>query len=1218
MKSARLDSGDWAFGLADVLAIELQQRGVMLFERQQIRLVLGERQITASGLMQLRGNPVQEIPDLEFLVTGGISELSNRQFHLEASLVEARTGRNVASFAREGHYAEDLPGALTALAEQITSRLKTAGTSTIAEQSAGVSPGRTPEVNLLFYKGVAYCLAGQPELGVTWFIDAQKTAPSFLPARVWTMLAFEMLGLSDFAAIARARVQDAPNGRGVLNCLDESRFLNQKLVSVAVIADSRLDAAGLKFQTALKTALGRSTNLFVADPSNIRSLAAEMDLQLTEKGARDLEMASVLWSSVDVLVLVRPAEASKGNLLSVELRDAMSGEILFRSQTKESTTQLERLSRDLVEYIRTNRKPSPVPISGLPWNTRSVKPAQVSNTDRNEFAGLLKYLATNPSDRPAWMRLALFVRWLHPLEAGHTDDRYVCAAFDRVIAATSSKDVDAAHWISEAIWHKRSYENQQFGNVKAPSIAVEAAALFEHYPESPEAQYARSALAQEYIDQQKYGEAATFLLKLADELPRLAEKVKIGPDYWANFYFFTAVAMHQTGDDARARQFLAHADEVLRKNPDMIIYDGGTFQLGVWVNHFPIAHPLFGTERSLRQAVGQWRERLEPSLAGAGRETITLPQLENLLSDARQESGPESDAKLHEFLRRLAEHERLHPELYRGRITESDPREPWRQIRLWNATTAGNYTLIGKFMIESPGILKQLVLATDDTNKLAEARSLGHALADNLDAHIAANFFEATGEYDLALQKVGEAIRNPLPSPAFLPAVNVPSRRNAEATDSRRQKIRLLQALGKKMEAAAYARSQMPPLNKRPPVEACVDAAECYVAAGRPDEASRIFAEIVRAGGPVESMDNYGATVRIYWADYATAQGNFFEASEILRDVVKQSEGKDWGVYLRTGYAKAYDAAVSRLGQVRARAQFPVSSTDWEHPPQASPGIPASADSQLERELGALLRGKSSGPNQTSYGGAPVEAFIKKYGSNAVPAVIQAARQGDFPAHLIAQLGILERIATPSDAPLVLEAFKYSPRLAQTAFRLDVTNARVILGERFGIYSKGGEIPPELLKVVEKYHLKDQYPVLIANLAAKELNGNTAPNAAAVDRILQKGASPKVRESFRVALASMLEKQMLSHYRYGLASLGETAMRNGVIQGIEAVLRGTDPASTNSFSVVRKYIDLPEEDTQARAMLESGLGRWCWDPKIKKYVIGDSAHPRSALSQTGN
>jgi hypothetical protein len=81
MTAPRAGGGDWAYGLADVLAIELQQRGVMLFERQQIRVVLGERRITASGLMKLRGNASLEIPDLQFLVTGSISQIANGQFH---------------------------------------------------------------------------------------------------------------------------------------------------------------------------------------------------------------------------------------------------------------------------------------------------------------------------------------------------------------------------------------------------------------------------------------------------------------------------------------------------------------------------------------------------------------------------------------------------------------------------------------------------------------------------------------------------------------------------------------------------------------------------------------------------------------------------------------------------------------------------------------------------------------------------------------------------------------------------------------------------------------------------------------------------------------------------------------------------------------------------------------------------------------------------------
>ena len=351
MTGALPDSGDWAFGLADVLAIELQQRGVVLFERQQIRVVLGERQITASGLMQLRGNPVQGIPDLQYLVTGVISELTNREFHIEASLVEARTGRNAASFARDGHYPEDLPGALAALAEQIASRLKAAGV-TAPEPVITANFTRKPEATLPFYKGVAYCMAGQPELGVTWLIDAQKADPFFLAPRVWTMRAFQMAGLPDFAAAARAKLQESPNGPGILNQLNGTRLLDQKLVSVAIISNRRLDAAGLQFQTKLKTVLGRDTNFFVADPSNIRSLAAEMDLQLAEKGGmiwNRRAFSGPLWTH---WYLLSPTENSTAGLISVELHDAETGETLFRARTPRDGSQMANISRDLAEHTR--------------------------------------------------------------------------------------------------------------------------------------------------------------------------------------------------------------------------------------------------------------------------------------------------------------------------------------------------------------------------------------------------------------------------------------------------------------------------------------------------------------------------------------------------------------------------------------------------------------------------------------------------------------------------------------------------------------------------------------------------------------------------------------------------------------------------------------------------------------------------------------------------
>ena len=1222
------ETKDCAFGLADVLAVELQQRGVVLFERQQIRVVLGERRITASGLMRWQKNHSAEIPDLAYLVAGNLRAPDRQRFQLEVSLVEAQTGRNAATFTGEGQYPKDLPRTLAELAGQISRHLKSAaGNTASVEPPATQSSFRTPEVALLFYKGIAYCMAGQPELGVTWFMDAEKAAPTFLPARVWEMRAFEMLGLTDFAAIARQRLRETPNGPGVLNRLNTSRFLNQNLISVAMIPDPRLNADGLKLATRLKNLLGQQSTFFVADPANIHALAAEMDLQLTEQGAHDLELTSMLWSSMDALVLVSGDPAHPGEL-SVQLRDALSGEILFSTAVKADASQLKKLAGQLAEKISATRTTVGSALK-IRSNAPAIKPVQVTNTDRTEFAGLLRFLSENPSDRPAWMRLALFFPWL-------SDWRYPCACFDRVRIGTDLSEPDAAHWISDAIWHKRGYEGTSRGGGPAPSIQTEAAVLFSHFPASPEAAYARSALTLELIDRTNYAAAVPILLELDKALPELAKQVEIGPAYRANLFFFAAAALHETGDDVRARQFLARADEVLRQNPDLIIYDGNTYQLGVWVNHFPVSHPLFGKERSLRQAVAEWGERLNPPAKIDGKEVITLGQLESLLDLARQTSGPAQSAQLLDFLKRLAEHKQFHPEQYQGRITDTDPREPWRQIRLWNATTAGNYTLLGKLMVEAPGVVKQVFQDAASPAQKEEVRSVAHALAASLIPEIAAGFYDATDEYELALGKIEEAIGHPAAYPDTPSGrTNLPFKQAQDAANLRLEKIHLLQALGKHRAAAEYATSQIPAEEETPRWErvdpgsknntatyltddkgklyACRDAADAWIAAGQPDKACEIFAKYARTCGPVDKMNAHGATVCIFWADYEAARGNRSEAAEILRGVVRQSEGKDWGVYLRTGYANAYNASISRLEKLRSDTEFQVISTDWEHPPKPAPAAEGTNSSDMRRDLDELLRGTSTGPNQRSYGGPQIGAFISKYGHSCVPVVLSAAQGGEFSAHLITTFGILQQTATPADAAQVLEAFKTVPQLAQTAFQLDSTNAAVILRERFGFYGHGGNIPQELMQVVEKFQLKDQYPVLIANFAGKDVNGATAPNAAAVDRILQHDPDPESLRLFRQALAATIQKQLLMKYRYGLASLGETAMRNGVPEGIEAVLRSDDNNATNCPACLRKFIELPADDSAARGMAESGLGRWQWEGQTKKFTLGQNKESKSAL-----
>lgn len=905
--SAHRSNDDWAFGLADVLAAELQRCDVVLFERQQMRVILGERKITASGLLQLRAGPAHAIPDLHYLVTGNIRSLTNRQFQLEASLVEARTGRGTASFSRTGHYPEELASSLTGLANELAGHLKSAGAIREHEVVASTQTTRTPEISLLFYRGVDYCLAGQPEIGVTWFIDAQKAAPNFLPARLWTIRAFEMLGLADFAEVARAHLRALPGKPGALEQKPTTTSIDQWPVSVAVISDPALNGAGQQLQAALRLELGRHTNVFVADPGNIRALAAEMDLQLTEKDSHDLELTSALWSTLDAFVRVS-AELGQLGQFKVELRDALSGEVLLRTACSSNLADANQLGQKLVQQLGNERTRSTTAVNEPRGRrTRAVKPVQVSNTDRNEFAGLLKYLAEKPADRSGWMRLSLFFPWL----SGRTDGGYECAMFNRIIAATTLTEADAAHWLSSALWRKRAYGC-------APNLVVDAAVLLEHFPRTPEGQYARSALALELIEQKKYTEAAAILLQLADELPRLPASIKIEPDFWANFYFFTALALHETGDDVRARPFLDKADAVLRQNPDMLVHDGNTYQLGVWVNHFPVSHPLFGPGREIRQAVAEWEARLEPVSFTSGRQ-MSLEQLELLLTQTKEIPVEQAWSNRVVFLQRLTEHKQANLALYQGRITESAWKGAYRKVEGWpQGWCYGYFSLPGKLVMEANAMLHKM--AFESPKRIEETRRWAVVLADQLDPQVAANCFEAVGEFQRALEKVEEAMRSPSPFPPLSIGMH-PTREQMANRELRREKIRILQSLGKSSDAADYARQQArrPQADADAQFAAVMDAVDACKAIRQPDEVCQLLAEFVRNQESAGTMTSQSAAARIHWADQEIARQNLFEATDILRTVTKEAEGKDWGVSLRnTGYTKVYNAAIARLDKLRA------------------------------------------------------------------------------------------------------------------------------------------------------------------------------------------------------------------------------------------------------------------------------------------------------------
>jgi hypothetical protein len=153
-----------------------------------------------------------------------------------------------------------------------------------------------------------------------------------------------------------------------------------------------------------------------------------------------------------------------------------------------------------------------------------------------------------------------------------------------------------------------------------------------------------------------------------------------------------------------------------------------------------------------------------------------------------------------------------------------------------------------------------------------------------------------------------------------------PTPEQTAAKTLRRQKIQILQKLGKPAEAAAYACAEAERMHADADAQwaAVSDAADASAAAGKSEKALNLLASFVRQQEQTGTMTSQSAAARLRWADEEIARDNLFEASEILRAVVKESEGKGWGVYLRTGYAKAYNAAIERLAQLRTKTSAPL------------------------------------------------------------------------------------------------------------------------------------------------------------------------------------------------------------------------------------------------------------------------------------------------------
>jgi tetratricopeptide (TPR) repeat protein len=1184
---------NWAVGLADLFALELQEQTIPILERRHIRLVLGERQLAKMGISDWQRLAQQKLPQVQYLLSGEIRRIEGQNYHLSVALTAVRSGREAASFAQAGAYPGGLFAGLKNVAQKAAEQIRKGEPANKAESRVPAGFTRLPEVAWLFYRGVEHCLAGRPEYGVPCFLQAQSADPLFLAVKLWKLRAFQMLGVEEYVRACRDELLESAQGAAALASLDKAPFFKQDQLNLTLVADANRDQ-DLALLTAFRAEFQKQPGFRIFDPRRIDSLTSELDLQLSEHPDDPMDLASMAWTAVDEVLAFRVAAKDQGKPASafIEGRDAVSGTVLFQTQAEATPVGMTLLSQVTGEQVRRRHQSA----DALDRNANPKSPAVKVTydslilppnywTNRDYIARLLQCTSQDPKDRRPILRLQVLFREGQPRLAQANTRRY--------IAAIDPADPQASTRLAYSLWHLRG--------IYSPLSAQEAfGPLLERYPNSLEADNVRSMQALEAFDRKDYARAAQLWTNLLERLPRQAPADLIPPAYSVSVRFFTAAALAELNRLEAADQYLRQAEALLKAHPEVTTTRMGIHGLSPddrvqpqWINHFLEDHPYFGSEKTVRDAVVVLRRRLSSTEASPNNSAILAERLDQLLAEADASDGTNAATKDLAFVRQLIAHKQQFPKEYEGPVIASHPAYPMRQVKIGNWSAKwGNFSLPGKFLLAAMGKINQLMRVARDLEQRRQFELLATELAAGLDRTVAVQCYQAAGQYDQALALVEEELKG------------------KRAQEAKLLKRWLLRATQGPAASGEYLLAEMAKSEAGYRSTLGHPAAIDLQAAGLYERASRVYEQIAAADLRSEPMK---ASFNYYRAQCEFHAGNVLAATELLRELMKTAEGKHWFLYDHTVAGNEpsdlYSLAADSLDRIRFLTKVQRRSFDWESKPGdgSFPIIPPpwpEPRSAIETDLNQILFLSSYRRSQDSYSQKlPTDDFRQKHGRAAVPALLRSLSQNAADRPVVFLLsGLVNQVATVEDAPAVLEAFRHVPELAVAAFRLDPNSARAITAERFPIFCKS-IVPFEFNSVVVQYKIRETYPVLIASLAAKEFVSHL--DVLTLDRILTNDPVPEAIEDFRQAFGRCLERILTSNLQYrNLGPLALIALKHGAPEGISALLRCPDTPKDKALAQLRQYIDLPADDVAALKQVEEHRGQYRWNAARRKYEVG--------------
>ena len=326
-------SNTWAWarsGMADLLQIELDQRGLVTLDRSFIQAVLSERRMAVGGLTSSDCKSIATLLGAKYLVTGKVTPLEGGKCRLEASAFSVETIETVATGVGEGVLPKELPVLLQKVADDLAAGLRKGQAAVAPVKPTGHVPNA--EALIAYYKGLNAYADGQPEAAVAWFINAAGLDKQFAAPTVWEIKAYKPIGMEDHVRIREEETVPLMKTLGLSTGTTTNPVQPGAIKTVAVLApmvtSSGPSALGIdpaSVVTALKQAVVATKKARLFESENMPEAVAEHDRTLNPLFSRRDGLRYGRWATADALLLCRvESMPSKRTVLHLSLRDPLT------------------------------------------------------------------------------------------------------------------------------------------------------------------------------------------------------------------------------------------------------------------------------------------------------------------------------------------------------------------------------------------------------------------------------------------------------------------------------------------------------------------------------------------------------------------------------------------------------------------------------------------------------------------------------------------------------------------------------------------------------------------------------------------------------------------------------------------------------------------------------------------------------------------------------